>query len=163
MIRPVQSSDARAIRDIYNYYIEHTVITFEEDILSADEMETRIRKISAAYPFLVMEDDGEISGYAYANTWKERSAYRYSAELSIYFKNSSRGRGRGHELLCALLEEIRGTKLHVLIAGIALPNEASVRLFEKSGFKKIGQFNEVGFKSGRRLDVGYWELILQRQ
>jgi phosphinothricin acetyltransferase len=160
MIRPVKISDTPAIRDIYNYYIEHTVITFEETPLSLNEMEARIQKISTAYPYLIREDEGEVSGYAYANLWKERSAYRNSAEISIYLKNETQGQGRGYELLGRLLDDIRTTSLHVLIAGITLPNDHSVNLFEKYGFRKIGQFNEVGFKSGRWLDVGYWELII---
>jgi len=160
MIRPVKLSDAAAIRDIYNHYIENTVATFEEEILSLADMEARIQKISGAYPFLVREDEGEIFGYAYVNKWKERTAYRNSAEVSVYLKNGSQGTGRGTELLGRLLEEARKTSLHALVAGITLPNEASAKMCEKYGFKKIGQFNEVGFKSGRWLDVGYWELIL---
>jgi phosphinothricin acetyltransferase len=109
---------------------------------------------------LIREDEGEISGYAYANLWKERSAYKNSAEISIYLKNGAQGTGRGSELLGRLLEEIRTTSLHALIAGITLPNDRSVNLFEKYGFRKIGQFNEVGFKNKRWLDVGYWELIV---
>jgi len=160
LIRPVTAGDAPAICDIYNYYIEKTVITFEEEKLSANEMEIRITKISGAYPYLVREDDGEITGYAYANTWKERSAYRNSAEVSIYLKDGNQGKGWGQELLDRLLEEVRKTRLHVLIAGITLPNEKSVKLFEKNGFQKTGCFNEVGFKDSRWLDVGYWERIL---
>jgi len=160
MIRSVKLSDAPAIRDIYNYYIENTVSTFEEELLSLHDTEARIEKISAAYPYLVREDGGEISGYAYANLWKERASYRNSAEISVYLKNGSQGKGRGTELLGRLLEEVRKSTLHVLIAGITLPNDASVKMCEAYGFTKIGRFNEVGFKHGRWLDVGYWELIL---
>ena len=160
MIRYAQRSDAAAICDIYNYYIEHSTATFEEELLSLADMEARIETISARYPYLVREDDGAITGYAYANLWKERSAYRNSAEVSIYLKNGSQGNGRGRELLSRLLEEIRTGSLHVLIAGITIPNERSIKLFEQFGFRKIGQFREVGFKNNRWLDVGYWELVL---
>jgi phosphinothricin acetyltransferase len=76
MIRPVKQSDAEAILGIYNYYIENTVITFEEIPLSLDEMSARIRNISAKFPYLVREDEGEVTGYAYVNTWKDRTAYK---------------------------------------------------------------------------------------
>ena len=161
IIRPADcSGDAQAICDIYNYYIENTTATFEEQAISLENMEARIKKISGQYPYLVQEDNNEITGYAYANIWKERSAYRNSAEISIYLKNGNQGKGKGQELLDSLIREIRKTKLHVLIAGITMPNERSIRLFEKSGFSKIGHFREVGFKNNRWLDVGYWELIV---
>jgi phosphinothricin acetyltransferase len=160
MIRPVKESDAEAIADIYNYYIENTVITFEEIPLSVAEMNARILRISANYPYLVREDEGEITGYAYVNTWKERTAYKYSAETSVYLKHGTQGKGWGKELMGSLLEAIRLTPLHVLISCITLPNEPSIGMVEHLGFKKIGQFHEVGFKNGRWLDVGYWELVL---
>jgi phosphinothricin acetyltransferase len=159
MIRPVRPGDAASIAGIYNYYIENSTITFEEIPLSVREMEERILKISAKYPWLVWESD-DITGYAYVNTWKERAAYRYAAELSIYLNHGCRGKGIGRELLGRLLEEVRKTGIHTLVSGITLPNEASVALHEKFGFKQIACFNEIGFKAGRWLDVGYWELIL---
>jgi phosphinothricin acetyltransferase len=160
MIRPVKESDAEAIADIYNYYIENTVITFEEIPLSPAEMCARILNISANYPYLVREDEGELTGYAYVNIWKERTAYKFSAEASVYLKHGCQGKGRGKELLGNLLEAIKTTPLHVLISCITLPNEASIGMVEHFGFKKIGEFHEVGFKKDRWLDVGYWELIL---
>lgn len=160
MIRPVKPGDALSIVNIYNYYIKNTVISFEEIPLSVKDMEERILKISARYPWLVWEESGDLTGYVYVNTWKEKSAYRYAAELSIYIKQGFQGKGMGRELLNRLLGEIRKTNLHVLVAGITLPNEASVALHEKFGFKKAACFSEIGFKSGQWLDVGYWELIL---
>lgn len=160
MIRPVRQGDALSITNIYNYYIKNSVITFEEIPLSVQEIEGRIRKIGAQYPWLVWEESGDVTGYAYVNTWKEKSAYRYAAELSIYVKNGFQGKGMGRELFSRLLKEVRKTNIHVLVSGITLPNEASVALHEKFGFEKIGCFNEIGFKSDKWLDVGYWELIL---
>ena len=95
MIRPLEPGDSTAIRIIYNYYIENTNVTFEESPLSAAEMEERISKISAKFPYFVLEEDGEITGYAYANTWKERTAYNRSAEISVYLKNGFQEKGRG--------------------------------------------------------------------
>jgi len=166
MMRPVKPEDAAAICAIYNYYIESTIISFEETLLQAAEMEERIRKISAKFPYFVWEDDavgaanGEISGYAYINTWKERSAYRYSAEISIYLKHDLLGRGIGSKLMAGFLEEVRKTEIHTLVAGITIPNEKSVALHEKFGFRKIAHFTEIGRKFDNWIDVGYWELIL---
>jgi len=162
MIRKVKESDSRQISDIYNYYIENTIITFEEVPLSVYETEARIKKISESFPYLIIEDNGEITGFAYANTWKERSSYKNTAEISIYLKDGTQGNGKGKELLKSLLDELYNSQLHLLIAGIALPNNASIKTFEHFDFKKIGQFSEVGFKKGKWIDVGYWELLLNK-
>ena len=162
MIRPVSPDDAASICDIYNYYIENTIITFEETPLLTFQMEERIRKISAKYPFIVWEEEtGKINGYAYINIWKERSAYRFSAELSVYIRDGLQGRGMGRKLMEKLLEEVRKTEVHCLVSGIALPNDRSVALHEKLGFKKIALFGEIGRKFNKWVDVGYWELIIK--
>jgi len=160
MIRTVTPADAPAICAIYNHYIENTVITFEETPLETAEMEERIGKITARYPYLVWEEDGTVNGYGYVNTWRERSAYRYSAELSIYLRDGFQGRGMGRKLMERLLEEVRKTEIHSLMAVITLPNDRSVALHEKLGFRKVGRFEEIGYKFNTWLDVGFWELIL---
>ncbi|GHU72530.1 N-acetyltransferase [Spirochaetia bacterium] len=159
-IRPVKTSDALAICGIYNYYITNTVVSFEERPVGAAEMEGRIKNVTAKFPWFVWEEDGTILGYAYVNTWKERISYRYSVEDSLYIKNGMEGKGIGNKLFAHLLEAVKQTDIHVVVAGITLPNEASVAIHEKFGFKKIAQFNEIGFKMDKWLDVGYWELIL---
>ena len=158
MIRKVEIEDAEAITAIYNYYIENTIITFEEELVSVEEMATRIGSISSHYPYLVFEDNGMVVGYAYASRWKARSAYRFSAEVTIYLHHELKGKGVGSNLFQAFLNEMRKTELHSLVGGIALPNDASVALHEKFGFTKIAHFEEIGFKFGRWIDVGYWEL-----
>ena len=162
MVRLVKNDDASAICAIYNHYIRETTITFEEAPISIHEGERRIREISAAYPWFVYEDEDGVLGYAYLNKWKERSAYRFSAETTVYVKNGYAGRGIGTELYNCLTEAARKTAIHALVAGIALPNKKSVALHKKFGFKKIAQFNEVGFKQGKWLNVGYWELIISK-
>ena len=162
MIRPVRTEDAAAICSIYNHYVKTSIPTFEEQPIQIDEMEERIRKISAKYPYLVWEDEtGEVTGFAYINTWKEREAYRFSAEVSVYIKDGLLGRGMGRSLMERLLEEVRKTEIRSLVSGIVLPNDPSVALHEKFGFVQIGLFREIGFKLDRWLDVGYWELILK--
>jgi phosphinothricin acetyltransferase len=162
MIRPVSLIDAAAIRGIYNYYIERTAVTFEEIPVSLDEMERRIRRISASYPWLVWEEAGDVLGYAYIHAWKDRSAYRFSGEDSIYVKQGYERRGIGRSLMTALLEEAEKTEMHALIAILCTPNEASATLHEEFGFKKCAHFSEVGFKFDRWLDVGYWERLMIR-
>jgi phosphinothricin acetyltransferase len=160
LIRPVNAADALAICGIYNYYIANTVVSFEERPVSTAEMENRIRNVTAKFPWFVWEDDGAVLGYTYVNTWKERSSYRYSAENSLYVKNGMEGKGIGGKLFAHLLDAVKQTNIHAVVAGITLPNERSVAIHEKFGFKKIAQFNEIGFKADKWLDVGYWELVL---
>jgi phosphinothricin acetyltransferase len=160
MIRLVRTGDARDISEIYNYYIEHTVITFEEVPVSPEEMEERIRNITAGYPWFVWEEAGAVLGYAYINQWKERSAYRFAAEDSVYLRAGQERQGLGGKLMAALLEEVKKTSVHGIVAGITLPNEGSIALHEKWGFKQIACFKEIGYKHDRWLDVGYWELLL---
>jgi phosphinothricin acetyltransferase len=160
MIRKVRKEDAEAIASIYNYYILETAITFEEEPVSISEMEKRIAEISAEHPFLVWEDGGEISGYAYSHRFKERCAYRYTLEDSIYLKRGCEGRGIGTLLLGEIISDAKKRGTHVMMSVITVPNERSVALHEKFGFAKKGQFDEVGYKFKKWLDVGYWELRL---
>ena len=154
-------ADGEAICAIYNYYVENTAATFEDKPLQIADMEERICKISAKYPYLVLEDEyGAVNGYAYINTWKERGSYRFSAELSIFVRNGLEGGGMGRQLMERLLEEVRKTNIHALIAAIVIPNEKSIALHEKFGFSKIGHFSEAGYKFDKWHDIGYWELIL---
>jgi len=162
MIRYVEPKDAREIVDIYNFYINNTEITFEEHPLSVDEMEKRIRDVTAKYPWLVIEEDGNILGYAYSSKYRERSAYRYTAELTIYMKNGEEGKGLGAELMRRVIEETRNRGIHALISAIAIPNERSVAIHEKFEFEKVGQLKDVGFKFDHWIDVGYWELVLTK-
>jgi phosphinothricin acetyltransferase len=160
MIRTVKPEDAPGVCSIYNYYVRETAVTFEEIPVAIREMERRIKEISAAYPFFVAEENGGITGYTYLNKWRDRSAFRYSAEATVYLKQGFEGKGLGTELYGRLLESFKKTDVHSIIAGITIPNERSVALHEKFGFKKIALFNEIGFKLGRWLDVGYWELLV---
>ena len=158
-IRTVKLEDAAQIAKIYNYYIENTHHTFETEPHTAEEMQNRIAELIENYPYLVAESDGEIIGYAYAAPFRRRQAYEFSAEVSIYIKNEVKHQGIGGQLYAKLFEELAETDVHMIIAGISLPNDASVRFHEKLGFVKVGHFHEVGYKLGRWIDVGYWELI----
>jgi phosphinothricin acetyltransferase len=123
-------------------------------------MARRIGGVTEKWPWYVWEEQNAIAGYAYAGIWKERSAYRFSVESTVYVAENRLRRGIGAALYRALLPELKLRGAHYVIGGIALPNHASVGLHERLGFEKIGHFKEVGFKHGRWVDVGYWTLIL---
>ena len=160
-IRSAYPADAPAIVAIYNHYITSTTITFEEAEVGADEMANRITKvISSKLPWLVLEQDGQVLGYAYASKWKERSAYRFSVESSIYLHQEACGKGLARKLYQHLLDLLRQSGVHLVIGGVALPNAASVGLHQKMGFEPVGSFREVGRKFGRWIDVSYWQLRL---
>ena len=159
-IRPCVSADADAVAAIYDHYVRDTVVTFEETPVSAAEMALRIGDVAAQLPWLVAEQNGAVVGYAYAAPWKQRSAYRFSVESTVYLAPSHTGRGIGTALYRPLLAELHTLGLHYVVGGIALPNPASIALHEKLGFVKIGHFSEVGRKFDRWVDVGYWALVL---
>jgi phosphinothricin acetyltransferase len=161
IIRPVAAADAEAIARIYNYYILNTVITFEEDPISAEDMAVRIAETQGlSLPWLVAVVEGAIVGYAYARKWRPRSAYRYSVETTIYLEHGHEGRGIGRSLYAALLPLVRERGMHVAIGGVALPNDASIALHEKLGFERVATFRQVGFKHDRWVDVTYLQLVL---
>jgi phosphinothricin acetyltransferase len=160
-IRPAGPADAAAIAAIYNHYVNHTVITFEEEPVSAAEIARRIEEIrSMSLPWLVAEIAGRIVGYAYATKWRARSAYRFSAEITIYLAHEDVRRGVGSSLYGQLFRLLQARGIHAVVGGIALPNDASVALHEKFGMRKVAHFEEVGFKFDRWIDVGYWQRTL---
>ena len=162
MIRKVQLSDAARIAEIYNYYIENTVVTFEEECIDAGEIERRIKSVEAKnYPYLVYEEHGMVQAYAYLDQWRSRSAYNITLETSIYLDVDSRNRGIGTMLYKALINTSLTIEVHSLIGGISLPNDASRKLHEKLGFHLVGNFRESGRKFGQLIDVEFWQLIVR--
>lgn len=161
MIRQVKTSDAKLICGIYNHYVINTTITFEEEPVDEKEMTKRIETITASFPWVVYEEDNELAGYAYITEWRNRSAYRYSAESTVYLKPEHKSKGIGSALYERLIEESKKLTLHSLIGGIALPNNASIALHEKLNFKKVAHFQQVGYKLNQWIDVGYWQLFLE--
>lgn len=160
-IREALAGDAKVIVEIYNHYILNTTITFEEQAVTQPEMVRRIADVQAGgLPWLVVEQDNVVVGYAYATRWRVRHAYRFSAECTVYLAPGLAGNGLGTALYSVLLERLVDKGFHLVIGGIALPNAGSVALHEKLGFEKVAQFREVGFKFDRWLDVGYWQKTL---
>ena len=161
MIRTATIDDATKIAEIYNYYVTNTFITFEKEPVSVDEIYTRISDIvSSSLPWLVIENNGEVIGYAYATKWRARPAYKHSVETTVYLSKSHSGKGFGKLIYSKLISELTSSGFHTAIGGIALPNEASVRLHESIGFKKVAHFQEVGNKFDKWIDVGYWQIML---
>ena len=146
MIRQVEFQDAKAITDIYNEYVLHSVATFDTEPVQEEEMRARIAEI--------------ITGYCYAHTWKEPSAYRYTLETTVYLSPGHTGKGIGMLLMQRLIEACRENGYRALIACITEGNEASNILHERLGFKQVSHFKKVGLKFDRWLDVADYELLL---
>lgn len=160
-IRPATIDDAAGIAAIYNPHVTGTIVTFEEDAIDPAEMAGRIATIGAHFPWLVLEDCGAVAGYAYGSPWKTRSGYRFTVETTIYLAESHLGAGLGLRLYGRLLDELRDCGFHVAVGCIALPNDPSVGLHERLGFARVAEFPAVGWKLGRWIDVGYWQLRLR--
>jgi phosphinothricin acetyltransferase len=162
IVRDTVSSDASSIADIYNHYIHTSHATFELEPIDAAEMERRITDtVDQRYPFLIVENEGSVLGYAYGRPFRPRPGYRHAVEVAVYVKHDAQGRGIGGTLYDRLISLLFERGAHSLIAAIALPNESSVRLHERFGFKKAGHFLEVGRKFDRWIDIGYWQLLRQ--
>jgi len=163
LIRSVVKEDAISIAEIYNHYISETVVTFETEVIDPEDIFNRISKIlSDDLPWLVAEDDkGKVIGYAYASKWRERFAYRFSVEVTVYLSPNSSGHGVGTQLYEALFSELNHRSIHSVIGGITLPNQASIGLHEKFGLEKVAHFKEVGYKFNQWLDVGYWQGVIK--
>lgn len=160
MIREAKYSAAKMIADIYNHYILNTVITFEVEPVTPQEIMVRMKKAKKVGPYLVYEENGEVIGYTYVSKFRERKAYEHSVESTIYLKHGLGGKGLGTKLYSELLSRVSSQR-HVIIGGVALPNEASVKLHERCGFKKVAHFSQVGkssengsmLASGRRMEM----------
>ena len=164
MIRKVTTYDAPEIAAIYNHYIRSSVATFEEEEVRTVTMARRIEKVqTAGMPWLVALKDGSVIGFAYASPWKERDAYRHSVEISVYVSKFHQSQGWGTRLYKELFYELKQRSVRVAIGGITLPNPASVAMHEKFGMQKVAHFEAVGYKFDQWLDVGYWQIVFDKQ
>lgn len=155
-IRLVKPQDCRQILDIYAQYI-NTQITFEYSLPSEKDFLTRIEEISAIYPYLVLEENGKICGYAYAHRLRERAAYQWIAELSIYIDKIYTSNGYGKILYEKLIETLKLQGIKTVYGCVTLPNEKSEKLHEKLCFEKVGVFSKAGYKNGDWLDIAWFE------
>jgi phosphinothricin acetyltransferase len=157
VIRLARPDDAQAMLDIYAPVVRDTFISFELEPPTVEEMRERVTKTLATHPWLVHEHGGRVAGYAYASRHRDRQAYQWSVDVSCYVHPQFRGQGIGAQLYRALLQVLKRQRFQCAYAGIALPNEASVRLHEAMGFKRIGTYREVGYKMGAWRDTGWYE------
>lgn len=159
-VRLVRPADLAAVRAIYAPLVETSAITFETEVPSLAELGERARAVTARFPWLVLEQGGVVTGYAYASTWRTRAAYRWSVETTVYVRPDARGRGVGRALYRSLLACLRVQGYRLALGGITLPNPASVALHEALGFRRTGLHRACGFKLGAWHDVGFWECEL---
>lgn len=155
LIRLAGEADADQIASIYRPYVEQSRISFEEEAPDATEIAKRMS--GPIHPWLVAQDGGRIAGYASTSPMRDRAAYRWSVETGIYLAPESQGRGLGRKLLAAHLGLLERQGFVTIVAGIALPNDASVALHEKLGFTLSGIERGVGYKLGEWVDVGRWQ------
>jgi phosphinothricin acetyltransferase len=159
-IRLAEDADMEAIAAIYRPIVEATAISFEITAPDRDEMARRVGATMKSYPWLVCDMDGRIAGYAYGGRHRARPAYRWSAETSVYIDDAFRRRGVGRGLYDSLFAILAAQGYRNALAGITLPNPASVALHESMGFEKVGVYRAVGYKFGRWHDVGWWQRAL---
>jgi phosphinothricin acetyltransferase len=155
LIRPANEADAAAIAAIYRPYVECSHFTFEEAPPNAEEIATRMS--NPLHPWLVAEEARDVVGYASTSPMRNRAAYRWSVETGVYLAQRAQRRGIGRMLLAAHLQLLERQGFVTAIAGIALPNDASVALHETLGFRLSGIERGVGFKHGRWIDVARWQ------
>lgn len=153
-------SHAQQIRDIYAPFVTDGFVTFETEVPDIETFETRIAGYTQKYPWLVMEEQGNVLGYAYASAYRERIAYQWVVECSVYVHASQRNRGIAARLYRALFDLLAVQGVYKVYAVITVPNEQSTGFHEKMGFSWFATYKNVGYKAGKWCDVGWWELVL---
>ncbi len=161
-IRLATKADAPALLKIYAPSVLLASTSFEVELPTVREFESRIDETLKRFPWLVYESLGEVVGYAYASPHRARSAYNWSLESTVYVKESHHKKGIARTLCHKLFSLLKGQGAVNVFAGITLPNEASVRLHESLGFVSVAVFRDVGFKLNKWWDVGWWQLQVQR-
>ena len=152
--------DGAACAAIYAPYVVGSAVSFEDMAPTAQQFADRIAETSRRYPWLMLEVDGRVAGYACASQHHPRSAYRWAADVAVYVDPAGQGRGAGRRLYEALLDLLRRQRLRSACAGIALPNDASIGLHRALGFEHVGTYRDIGWKAGAWRDVAWWQLQL---
>jgi phosphinothricin acetyltransferase len=160
LIRIATDADASSILDIYAPYIQNTSYTFETDVPTINSFKERINSYLQNWPWLVCEINGVIAGYAYAGRHRERIAYQWSIESSVYVHDDYQQAGVGNGLYTALIQILKTQGYRNLYAVINLPNDKSVFFHEKLGFEYFATYKNVGYKLGKWKNVGWWQLQL---
>ena len=163
IIRAAATEDVPRLTEIYNHYIVHTQATFDIEPMTVEQRVEWFSHYASTGPhrLLVADDDGVVCGFATSSPHRARAAYATSVETSVYCDPERIGRGIGSMLYSRLFDELAGEDLHRALAGITLPNDASVSLHERFGFVKIGEYSEVGRKFRRFWNVAWFEKHLR--
>ncbi len=161
LVRPVEERDFEAISKLTNYFIRETTIHFGTVETTADELGAQWQASRHIFPLLVAELDGRFAGFAKAYTWRSRDAYQWTPECGVYVEDFARRKGVARALYGRLFEVMTHQGFHSVIAGIALPNDASVKLHEAMGFTHFGVAKHAGWKHGKWVDVGFWQRPLK--
>ena len=156
-IRQATSDDVGSLLDIYTPVVLKSATSFELTPPTHDEFALRVARVSLTDPWLVLERDGAIAGYAYASEFRGRPAYQQTRETTVYVSPEHQRSGVGESLMVALLDELQQRGAHLVVACLTLPNEASVRFHEALGYSYVGTFHEAGRKFDAWHDVGFWE------
>jgi len=156
-VRKATITDAKAMLNIYAPYVTGTCISFETHVPTLEAFSARIEKGIKDYPYVVCEVGQDIVGFAYASRHRERAAYNFSADVSVYVSPAYHNRGIGKALYGELFALLKSQAIYMLFAGIALPNDASVGLHRSFGFKEVGVYHNVGYKFDKWLDVMWME------
>jgi phosphinothricin acetyltransferase len=159
-VRDASERDAAACAAIYAPYVTDTAITFESDPPSAAEMAERIAASLRSHAWVVLEDEERVVGYAYGGPFHKRAAYRWACEVSVYVELGRRRTGAGRALYDALLARLTDRGFRIAVAGMTLPNDASVGLHRAMGFEPVGTYRRIGFKHGRWHDVAWTQRVL---
>ena len=162
-IRFINSTDAADVLAIYAPYILETGVSFETTVPTLEEFTSRIEHYTQKYPWLVAEENGKVVGYAYASKHRDREAYQWCVESSVYLHPSCRGRGIAQMLYVRLFDILTSAGFVNVYAGITQPNEASNKLHERMGFELVGTYRKIGYKLGRWHDVLWMSKVLVAQ
>jgi L-amino acid N-acyltransferase YncA len=160
MVRDAENGDLAAINRIENDAIEVTFAHFGLVPVTLAETEQAFAQAMGRYPWVVKEQDGQVIGFARATSWKPREAYRWTTEVGVYVSPNFQGQGVGKELYAALFPKLQQMGFRTILAGIAQPNDPSVRLHEAFGMAHVGTLPNVGFKQGEWRSVGYWAMTI---
>ncbi|MGD1057610.1 MAG: N-acetyltransferase family protein [Solirubrobacteraceae bacterium] len=160
IVRDASERDAAACAGVYAPYVTDTAITFESDPPSAEDMAKRIDAAQRSHAWLVLEEGGRVVGYAYGSRFEPRAAYRWACEVSVYVEKGRRRTGSGRMLYEALFRRLADRGFRIAVAGMTLPNDASVGLHRAMGFEPVGTYRRIGFKHGRWHDVAWTQRTL---
>jgi L-amino acid N-acyltransferase YncA len=156
-VRDAGPDDAARCAAIYEPYVRDTAISFETEPPTAEEMAGRIAEAQRRHAWLVLEDGGTVTGYAYGGPFMARAAYSWSAAVSVYLEPGRRRTGAGRTLYAALFDRLAARGIRTVLAGIALPNDPSTGLHRALGFDEVGTYRRVGWKHGRWHDVAWFQ------